>query len=295
MENVHLDSKEKKMSIAQQQVFNLVPTTLAEAMDYAKMIADSSICPKDFKGKPGDVLVAMQMGAEVGLKPLQALQNIAVINGRPSIWGDACLALIKAHRDFEDINEWEALDEKGDKTAYCTIKRKGQTPQTRKFSIEDAKKAGLLGKPGSWTQYEPRMLQMRARGFCARDTFPDALRGLILAEEALDLPSEKDITPAPSTDNTAPLSKSEQIKAKFGIASQSEAKEPAQDAEKNEPELVFTLEEVEKKMKSAKNSDELALAADSARHLSDGEREKLKSLYVQKNKEINGQTQEAGR
>jgi hypothetical protein len=292
MENDHFDLKEKKMSIAQQQVFNLVPTTLAEAMDYAKMIADSAFCPKDFKGKPGDVLVAMQMGAEVGLKPLQALQNIAVINGRPSIWGDAAMALVLASPVCEDVIERVLADNGG---YSCIAKRKGQEPREYTFTIEDAKRANLWGKAGPWTQYPPRMLQMRARGFALRDKFADVLKGLILAEEAMDLPPEKDVTPVQTDSNSAPLSKLEQIKAKFGIEPQNEAKDTTQDAQKNEPELVFTLEEVEKKIKSAKNSDELALAADSARHLSDGEREKLKSLYVQKNKEINGQTQEAGR
>jgi uncharacterized protein involved in tolerance to divalent cations len=166
--------------------FTFSPRNLDEAMRLATMIANSDLAPKDYKGKPGNVLVAIQMGEEVGLKPMQALQNIAVISGRPSLWGDAMLALVKAHPEFEDMNEWF---ENG--TAHCMIKRRNQTAQTRTFSVEQAKKAGLKGKAGPWTNYEERMLQMRARGFCIRDVFPDAIKGLQMAEEVIDLPKDE--------------------------------------------------------------------------------------------------------
>ena len=68
---------------------SLVPQTLTEATELAGLLAQSTIVPIDFRGKPGDVLVAMMMGGEVGLSPIQSLQNIAVINGRPCIWGDS--------------------------------------------------------------------------------------------------------------------------------------------------------------------------------------------------------------
>lgn len=135
------------------------------------------------------MLVAFQMGAELGLRPLQALQNIAVINGRPCLWGDAMLALVTGHPEFVDIHE-----EIGDDRATCTVKRRNRTAVTRSFTMADAKKAGLADKAGPWQQYPRRMLQMRARGFALRDAFPDALRGIVSAEEARDMPPELDIT-----------------------------------------------------------------------------------------------------
>jgi len=125
------------------------------------------------------VLVAIQWGMELGLAPMQALQSIAVINGRPSLWGDAVIALCKSH----PICEWirESIE---DDTAVCAAQRRGDPePVERRFSLDDAKKAGLLGKPGPWTQYPRRMLQMRARSWCLRDAFPDLLRGMAVAEE----------------------------------------------------------------------------------------------------------------
>lgn len=177
----------------------LTPSNLTEAMEYAKLIASSAIVPKAYQGKPSDILVAVQMGAELGLKPIQALQNIAVINSRPSVYGDALLALVQVHPSFEDIKEW--FDEKTN-TAFCTVKRKNQSEHTVSFSAEDAKKAGLWGKSGPWSQYPKRMMQMRARGFALRDKFADALGGLITAEEAQDYAvngAKVDITPKAQT------------------------------------------------------------------------------------------------
>lgn len=176
--------------------YSLEPTSFGEALQFAKMIADSDLAPKDFRNKPTNVLVAIQMGREVGLSPMQALQNIAVVNGRPAIWGDAALALVKASGLCDDVIE--RMEGEGDNAvAICIAKRKGAAPVERRFSVADARAAGLLGKQGPWTQYRSRMQQMRARGFAIRDAFPDVLRGLITHEEAQDIPVEpRNITPA---------------------------------------------------------------------------------------------------
>lgn len=170
--------------------FSLTPQSLDEALRFADMLSESSIVPKDYQGNPGNVIVAIQWGAELGLPPLQAMQNIAVINGRPSIWGDAVLAIVRASGLLVSITE-----DLRDDGATCTVQRRGEDPVARTFTVEDAKKAGLFGKQGPWQQYPKRMLQMRARGFALRDVFPDVLRGVYIAEEALDLPPERNMGP----------------------------------------------------------------------------------------------------
>jgi hypothetical protein len=72
------------------------PVTLDEAMRFSEMLSKSQMVPKAYQGKPEDVLVAVQWGKELGLAPLQALQNIACINGKPSVYGDAAMALVQA-------------------------------------------------------------------------------------------------------------------------------------------------------------------------------------------------------
>jgi hypothetical protein len=160
---------------------------MVEAMEYSKMIASSCFCPPQMRNKPGDVLVAVQMGAEIGLSPIQALQNIAVINSRPCVWGDATVAVVQGHSKYVSHDEWtEGSIEKHDLTAFCKIARKGSEPHVRSFSMADAKRANLWGKPGPWTQYPARMLQMRARAFAFRDKFADALKGIQIREEVED-------------------------------------------------------------------------------------------------------------
>ena len=66
-------------AIATRQQFDLSPQTFEQALTFSNYLADSDMVPKDFKGKPGNCLVAIQWGMEIGLKPLQAMQNIAVI------------------------------------------------------------------------------------------------------------------------------------------------------------------------------------------------------------------------
>ncbi len=187
--------------------FSLTPQSLDEALRFADMLSKSSIVPKDYQGNPGNVIVAIQWGAELGLPPLQAMQNIAVINGRPSIWGDAVLAIVRASGLLVSITE-----DLRDDGATCTVQRRGEDPVTRSFTIEDAKKAGLFGKQGPWQQYPKRMLQMRARGFALRDVFPDVLRGVYIAEEAQDMPAERDMGPVDQVDAPKPATRADTVR-----------------------------------------------------------------------------------
>jgi len=163
-------------------------TSVKDAMEWATIISKSKFCPKEFFNLPESVLVAIAYGAELGLKPLQSLQNIAVINGKPSIYGDAMLAVCKNSPDFEYITELCEVE-----VAVCKVKRKGQPEVHVTFSKQDAINAGLWSRPGPWKQYPNRMLQMRARSFALRDCFPDVLKGMIAVEEAQDYQVKSDV------------------------------------------------------------------------------------------------------
>lgn len=181
-----MDIKPESTAVAvAKPAFDLSPQTFDQALTFSNYLADSDMVPKDFKGKPGNCLVAIQWGMEIGLKPLQAMQNIAVINGRPSLWGDAVIALVRSSTVCEYIIETQT-----DTSATCRVKRRGEPEQERTFTMQDAQKAGLVGKQGPWSQYPKRMMQMRARAFAVRDVFPDVLKGLPVAEELMDTPSD---------------------------------------------------------------------------------------------------------
>ena len=155
-------------------------------------------------------------GAEVGLPPMQALKGIAIINGRPSIWGDAAIALVQQSGKLENSREWfepvqpdaESPTEWGEElTACCALKRRGQEdPYIGRFSVRDAKRAKLWMNPkkGPWMQYPQRMLMWRARTYAIRDGFADCLAGLSIAEEVRDLPAPQVETDTDFLDNEPP-------------------------------------------------------------------------------------------
>ncbi len=175
----------------------LAPTTFAEAERFAETIAKSNMVPAEYRGRPENILLAIQLGAELGMLPLTALQSIATINGRPALYGDAMLAVVRASglcAEFAETYEGE-----GDGlAAVCTTRRRSDSePFVSRFSVADAKRAHLWGKQGPWSEYPRRMLRWRARSFALRDAYPDVLRGLISAEEARDTADREmvDVTP----------------------------------------------------------------------------------------------------
>lgn len=191
----YLAQDAKAMPLAGKPQFSLAPRDLAQAIEFAGILSKSNMVPKEFVGNPGNILVAIQWGMELGLQPMQAMQNIAVINGRPSLWGDAVIGIVKASPACEYV-----VEEVTDTTACCRVKRRGEPEQCRTFTMDDAAKAGLKGKQGPWTQYPKRMMQMRARSWALRDVFPDVLRGMPVAEEVMDYtPVEREINPAPAS------------------------------------------------------------------------------------------------
>lgn len=157
---------------------------------FAKAVSMSGLAPKGIE-TPEAVFVAVQMGLEIGLTPMAALQNIAVINGRPGIYGDAALALVRASGLLESYSE--RFEGAGDNYG-CIVKskRRGESDvMESKFTVADAKKAGLWGKSGPWSQYPDRMLKFRARGFNLRDNFGDVLKGFRTTEELGDIAEER--------------------------------------------------------------------------------------------------------
>lgn len=197
--------------------FEMKPRSLKEAMDFCELMANSDLVPNTYKGKPGNIMVAIQMGQELGLSPMRALRSIAVINGRASMWGDDVLAMVLASPVCEYVDESASTDKQG----VCKTKRKGCAEQVSIFTLEDAKRAGLLGKQGPWQSHTGRMLKLRARGFGLRDTFADVLAGLVTAEEALDLPAIEPTDPATNMlESAQPLTLKEKLKAKVETVSE---------------------------------------------------------------------------
>lgn len=142
----------------------------------AKTFIDSGLLPQSIK-KPEAALLIMWQGRELGIDPLQALNTINVIQGKPTVSPQLMLALIR--RSGQLVNAEFKVD---DKQAVVTLQRKGETPHTETFSMDDAKKLGLATKD-NWQKQPKTMLKWRAVAAAARVVFPDVILGLYTPEE----------------------------------------------------------------------------------------------------------------
>lgn len=187
----------KRLLERSRQPHAIVPKTFIELRAMAEWLCQTGFVPDAFRGKPDDTAGAIAYGLEVGLSPLQSVQSIAMINGRPSLWGDAVLGLVRQSGLMEFIDERDPNDCLEKNEGRCTVQRRGELkPRTMTFTTEQAEAAGLIkrsGATGPWSTYRGRMLQMRARSWILRDVFGDVLKGLRIAEEERDRASEDNV------------------------------------------------------------------------------------------------------
>lgn len=238
----------------------IVPQDFDSAWRIANAVVKAGMSPKGLETAE-KAMVAIMHGLEIGLTPMNALQSIAVVNGRPVVWGDGAIGLVRG----SGLLEW--MDERLDGavtndgcTATCTVKRQGEPKPIRGvFSVADAKRAGLWSKTGPWTQYPQRMLQMRARAFALRDGFADVLKGIGIREEVEDF---RDVTPRAAAEE--PPEPPEEVVATAEPEPKSDMPDPKQQA------IQFT-EWVDKKLAAATNADEF----DSAWELCSGPAQEL--------------------
>lgn len=180
------------LEIQKQKTLGIQVQTYAECMQFAEAVSNSDMVPKSYKGSgktkeqiKADLFVAIAMGQELGLSPMAAIQGIATVNGMPTVWGDVMLGIVHGSKKIKHIREWAEGDwEKKNYVAWCETLRVGALePVITSFTYEDAKRANLIGKAGSWTSHPLRMMKYKARSFNLRDNFPDVLKGIHSKEE----------------------------------------------------------------------------------------------------------------
>lgn len=168
----------------QLSAFDINPQNFKEAMEMCKFLSDCDFVPNAFKGKPANVFAAGCLSHSLGITLFQGIQNIGVVNGKATIYGDLGIALLKkagCKIDGLDVDDIRKIN-----MARCTITRPNGHSVTRTYSLEDAKLAGLWGKQGPWTTNPYRQMAWRAFWFAARDLCADLLHGLSGREEVED-------------------------------------------------------------------------------------------------------------
>lgn len=170
-----------------------VPQARSDSLDskirFAQCLADASLLPASYRGKPANVLLAIEMGEALGLPTIQAINGIHVVEGRPTASADLLAALIRraGHKlriQVDDINL----------VAVATLIRVDdpEFPYVARWDMAKAKAAGLLfeDRPGhikkdNWRNYPGQMLRARAISEVARSGATDALYGVSYTPEEL--------------------------------------------------------------------------------------------------------------
>jgi hypothetical protein len=168
----------------------LIPSSVAEVQSLSRLMSRSMLVPQALRGKESDVAVTIMAGLELGIPPMTALRLIHVVQGRPVLAADLLVACVRRLPDCESFKRVESTAKK----AVYTTKRKGEDPVTQEWTLEDAKRAGLLNKD-NWKKYPAAMLRARAKADLARDVYPDAVAGVYIADEAADIDESAPVDP----------------------------------------------------------------------------------------------------
>ena len=207
----------------------LVINNASDLYMIAKMINASGLAPRGMD--VNQIAVAILQGREVGLPTMYSVQNIAVINGKPCMWGDAIVALVLSSNKLEYLlEEWEEKT----RTFTVKIKRRGLPEHVESFSWADAERAALTGKD-TYKKFPKRMLGWKAKTYAIRSQFADVLGGFTTREEAEDF-AVVDVTP-----EAAPTAN---LRARLDAVTQTtdEGEDPGQDAA---PEVEETPQQPE--------------------------------------------------
>ena len=149
---------------------------LASAVQISTLVAESKL----FKGisTPAAAFVVLATGRELGLTAMQSLRGIHMIDGKPSLSADVCVAVVlhsPACLFFRLVESTNAI-------ATYETQRRGDAVRRMSFSVQDAQAAGLAGKD-NWRKFPAAMLRARAAMSLARAIYPDALMGVYDPDE----------------------------------------------------------------------------------------------------------------
>ena len=164
--------------------------SMEKVMELGQMLSKSTIIPVAYQNYPENCIIAVDMANRMGLSPIVVMQNLYVIQGKPSWSGQAMASMIRNSKQFKNV-ELHYIGTEGEDSfgAYVTAIRtsSGQELVGSKVTIGTAKKEGWYQKSGSkWQSIPSLMLAYRAYAFFGRVYAPELLMGLQSVEEVND-------------------------------------------------------------------------------------------------------------
>jgi hypothetical protein len=173
---------------------SLVPTSIEQAWKLAEMLAESSFLPQHLRGKPADIFAICAMGSDLSMSYMQSINNIYVVNGRPSLSADAMVALVLRSGKASYFRCTETTSQKA---VYETLRNGDAEPVALPYTIEQARNSGRMGRSPTWKTDPEDMLRKRASSKLARMVYPDVVGGFVTPEEIADsaLPKPRYVEP----------------------------------------------------------------------------------------------------
>ena len=165
------------------------PAYFADAMKMAKVLAMTPMVPQNYRGEPGNCLIALDMAQRMNMSPMMIMQNLYIVSGNPGWSGQACVALVNNSGRFSPLlfEEMETEDDFSC-TAYATELKTGKVVRGTTVNKKMAKECGWLDKNGSfWKKMPLQMAKYRAAAFFARTYCPECLMGLYTDTELMDI------------------------------------------------------------------------------------------------------------
>jgi hypothetical protein len=173
----------------------LMPSTIEEKLKMAGLLAKSGLVPQGLN-TPEKVFAALQWGHELGLSPMSSVNNVVVINGRPTLSADIMHALARSNREYGGI-VWKSRTQDKAEVEITRISPNGTSEKyTGYFDKAMAEAAGLLGKD-TYKKYPDRMYRARALSRACKEAFPDVFSGVYSQEEADEIIPMRDVTEPP--------------------------------------------------------------------------------------------------
>lgn len=175
---------------------------LNKAWKSAQFLAKTDFVPQQFK-KPENCLIALDIANRTGMSPLAVMQNLYVVQGKPSWSGQMCIALINGCGKFsqlEFIEDGSVEDETYGCIAVAERKDNHKLYYSDKITLQMAKDEGWYTKNGSkWKTMPIQMARYRAGAFFARAHCPELLIGLPLSDEIADVYGNNEASPVTVT------------------------------------------------------------------------------------------------
>lgn len=157
----------------------------------AKLLASSSLVPKEYQGNLPNCVIALNMAQRVGADPLMVMQNLVVVHGRPTWSAQFLIATVNTCGRFSALR-YEFFGERNTDSwgcrAWAVEKASGEKLVGTDVTIGMAKKEGWYGKSGSkWQSIPQQMLMYRAGSWWTRVYAPELSMGLHTADEMRDV------------------------------------------------------------------------------------------------------------